>query len=375
MFIFLSILMKNFLINLKNRYNYYLKNFLIPKVITLIFSKNSRYYLLGKYQLLEKNLITDIFMRNMYFYKNEIEEQISFWKKFEKLYNFNISYDKIKTIKNGEVYMEKNMVLKYIQFGIKNSKILEILTQKQKKFKIIPLKYQQEKAMLIYKLINKNDESRIKLENIVQIHLAEKEDEEEFLYKIIEDKYRTIKLKERITKFQKYYMEIIDQLMSKEREGTKAYRNLKMKKDIYPTIFENLINDFNNLLFNYFARNNINIKSSNSLNKKEMLLIEQANLSQKEALKNAINERISIIQGPPGTGKTTTIINILANLLYRNKKVLVVSKNNSAIKNVAEELETMEIPKCYIRMREFRCDGKRARTEYRKIFKKFKSSN
>lgn len=314
-------------------------------------------------------------MRNMYFYKNEIEEQISFWKKFEKLYNFNISYDKIKTIKNGEVYMEKNMVLKYIQFGIKNSKILEILTQKQKKFKIIPLKYQQEKAMLIYKLINKNDESRIKLENIVQIHLAEKEDEEEFLYKIIEDKYRTIKLKERITKFQKYYMEIIDQLMSKEQEGTKAYRNLKMKKDIYPTIFQNLINDFNNLLFNYFARNNINIKSSNSLNKKEMLLIEQANLSQKEALKNAINERISIIQGPPGTGKTTTIINILANLLYRNKKVLVVSKNNSAIKNVAEELETMEIPKCYIRMREFRCDGKRARTEYRKIFKKFKSSN
>lgn len=62
-------------------------------------------------------------------------------------------------------------------------------------------------------------------------------------------------------------------------------------------------------------------------------------------------------------------------MLYRNKKVLVVSKNNSAIKNVAEELETMEIPKCYIRMREFRCDGKRARTEYRKIFKKFKSSN
>lgn len=258
--------------------------------------------------------------------------------------------------------MEKSMVLKYIQFGIKNNKILEILTQKQKKFKIIPLKYQQEKAMLIYKLINKNDESRIKLENIAQIHLAKKEDEEEFLYKIIEDKYKTINLKERITKFQKYYMEIIEQLISKEQEGTKAYRNLKIKKDIYPIIFENLINDTNNLLFNYFAKNKINTKSSNSLNKKEMLLIEQANLSQKKALENAMDERISIIQGPPGTGKTTTIINILANLLYRDKKVLVVSKNNSAIKNVEEELETMEIPKCYIRMRKFRCDGKGART-------------
>ena len=41
---------------------------------------------------------------------------------------------------------------------------------------------------------------------------------------------------------------------------------------------------------------------------------------------------MSIIEGPPGTGKTTTILNILANLIYQNKKVVVVSKNKS-IKN------------------------------------------
>ena len=90
----------------------------------------------------------------------------------------------------------------------------------------------------------------------------------------------------------------------------------------------------------------------------EKLLIEQANLSQKEALKNAINNKMSIIQGPPGTGKTTTILNILANLIYQNKNVLVVSKNNSAIENVAEELEKMEIPKSFIRMRKFRYNEK-----------------
>lgn len=67
-------------------------------------------------------------------------------------------------------------------------------------------------------------------------------------------------------------------------------------------------------------------------------------------MENALNERVSIIEGPPGTGKTTTILNILANLVYQNKKVLVVSKNNSAIENVVEELQNMNIPKCYIRM-------------------------
>ena len=59
-----------------------------------------------------------------------------------------------------------------------------------------------------------------------------------------------------------------------------------------------------------------------------------------------------------GTGKTTTILNILANLIYQNKNVLVVSKNNSAIENVAEELEKMEIPKSFIRMRKFRYNEK-----------------
>ena len=45
-----------------------------------------------------------------------------------------------------------------------------------------------------------------------------------------------------------------------------------------------------------------------------------------------------MIQGPPGTGKTQTILNILANLLIQGKTALVVSNNNSAIKNVQEKL-------------------------------------
>ena len=128
---------------------------------------------------------------------------------------------------------------------------------------------------------------------------------------------------------------------------------------MYPHIFENLYKDKENLLFYYFSEKKIKKKQQSATEiENEKLLIEQANLSQKEALKNAINNKMSIIQGPPGTGKTTTILNILANLIYQNKNVLVVSKNNSAIENVAEELEKMEIPKSFIRMRKFRYNEK-----------------
>lgn len=63
------------------------------------------------------------------------------------------------------------------------------------------------------------------------------------------------------------------------------------------------------------------------------------NSSQFQAVKNALNNSLSIIQGPPGTGKTQTILNIIANLLLANKTVQVVSNNNSAIENILEKLQ------------------------------------
>ena len=62
------------------------------------------------------------------------------------------------------------------------------------------------------------------------------------------------------------------------------------------------------------------------------------NASQKKAVENALSHQVSIIQGPPGTGKTQTILNIIANLLLRNKSALVVSNNNSAVENIEEKL-------------------------------------
>lgn len=62
------------------------------------------------------------------------------------------------------------------------------------------------------------------------------------------------------------------------------------------------------------------------------------NASQFKAVQIALSRQMSIIQGPPGTGKTQTILNIVANLLVRDKNMQIVSNNNSATRNVLEKL-------------------------------------
>lgn len=63
------------------------------------------------------------------------------------------------------------------------------------------------------------------------------------------------------------------------------------------------------------------------------------NQSQKEAVENALSNQVSSIEGPPGTGKTQTILNIIANLIYNDQTIAVVSNNNSAVENVLDKLK------------------------------------
>lgn len=76
---------------------------------------------------------------------------------------------------------------------------------------------------------------------------------------------------------------------------------------------------------------------------KPLLFPFGSNLSQFQAVKNAFTSQISVIEGPPGTGKTQTILNLIANLLYHDKSVAIVSNNNSAIHNVLEKLSDFHI--------------------------------
>lgn len=85
----------------------------------------------------------------------------------------------------------------------------------------------------------------------------------------------------------------------------------------------------------YLNQTNINKVIDNNI----VIFPFGTNASQSVAVRNALSNDLSVIEGPPGTGKTQTILNIIANLIIRDKSVEVVSNNNSATDNVYEKLK------------------------------------
>lgn len=68
----------------------------------------------------------------------------------------------------------------------------------------------------------------------------------------------------------------------------------------------------------------------------------RCNLSQRQAVENALAHSISVIEGPPGTGKTETILNLIANIIASGSATVgVVSSGNSAVDNVRDKLEAL----------------------------------
>ena len=92
-------------------------------------------------------------------------------------------------------------------------------------------------------------------------------------------------------------------------------------------------------LFCYLNPSSFKQDSNQSIKNLPLIFPFGTNKSQYQALQNAMCNQISIIEGPPGTGKTQTILNIIANLMYQNKSIAMLSNNNSAIQNVFEKLE------------------------------------
>ena len=96
----------------------------------------------------------------------------------------------------------------------------------------------------------------------------------------------------------------------------------------------------NAIMSNSFAKEFITnspfLNKIDSVDEDSLIRVTDLDEYQQKAIKFAFENRISVITGPPGTGKTQVILNLLANALIRNKKVLVVSKNNKAVENVKE---------------------------------------
>lgn len=61
--------------------------------------------------------------------------------------------------------------------------------------------------------------------------------------------------------------------------------------------------------------------------------------AQEEVVQNAHHYPLSVAIGPPGTGKTFTIASLALDLMSKGQSVLIVSRNNQAVKVVAEKIE------------------------------------
>lgn len=79
------------------------------------------------------------------------------------------------------------------------------------------------------------------------------------------------------------------------------------------------------------------------LSSPDVLLPISADSSQLEAVHEAINDKTFILHGPPGTGKSQTITNIIANALYKGKRVLFVAEKMAALSVVEKRLDALGI--------------------------------
>lgn len=73
----------------------------------------------------------------------------------------------------------------------------------------------------------------------------------------------------------------------------------------------------------------------------ELVLPISADSSQLEAIYEAVNDKTFILHGPPGTGKSQTITNIIANALYKGKRVLFVAEKMAALSVVQNRLAAL----------------------------------
>lgn len=69
------------------------------------------------------------------------------------------------------------------------------------------------------------------------------------------------------------------------------------------------------------------------------------NESQKKAIAACLDaEEVEVIHGPPGTGKTTTLVELIVQLVKQGKKVLVSAPSNTAVDNIGMRLAKLQVP-------------------------------
>ncbi|MCF0218119.1 MAG: DUF4011 domain-containing protein [Malacoplasma sp.] len=113
----------------------------------------------------------------------------------------------------------------------------------------------------------------------------------------------------------------------------------KLKQDLEVLIRNNLVDE----IFEAVPTVSIEqIKSGDVENKHKILQIDKLDLYQRLAVNAALKENL-LIYGPPGTGKSEVISNIIANVLFNQKDVLMVSEKAAALEVLNKRLKDLKI--------------------------------
>ncbi len=213
------------------------------------------------------------------------------------------------------------MVFEYLKEAYENQEYLNIVSKNNRKFKI---KVKNVANNMVDYTFENGKDGHIFIENIKEISFASEITEKSFYKK------RTEK---NVLDYCDYYLNIMKKEYKKAKKKDSSVEENQLKNDLYEHLFLHLPKE--NLLYKFINCDNEEGKTGVDIT--VPLLVEQSNASQKKAIKNAMENTITVIEGPPGCGKTTTILSLIANLIYNGKHVIVVSKNNSAVDNIIEE--------------------------------------
>ena len=250
--------------------------------------------------------------------------------------------------------MERTELIAQLDFAQEHNCILEFTNISGKTSRIRIDGYDDNK--LVGRFISDNSSMSFRFKNIQSCRFFTREDQVRF-----EEERRYFAAhatdisdpKKRITLYKQYYQAVICQA-KKGADSTEAALEMgdsftQKTLERYENIFNQIDSESDGLLFHYLLSQPVNTSYETEPDAGPILLMSQSNYSQKQAIEAALKDRVSIIEGPPGTGKTTTILSIVANLVVRGKRVVVISKNNSAIDNIKEELDALNLPPFYLR--------------------------
>jgi len=94
-----------------------------------------------------------------------------------------------------------------------------------------------------------------------------------------------------------------------------------------------------------FIKSNIALFNDTPNSETKRFKYDFLNSKQQEIISQALGSNdIFLIHGPPGTGKTTTLSYLIKSFFEDGKKVLVTAPSNTAVDNILEKLQALEIP-------------------------------